>query len=103
MITIAGLQLITLAAKEGLALLNGTQVSTALAAAGLFAAEDVYLAALVTGALTTDACLGSDVPFDPRIHALRAHRGQVDAAATYRRLLSGSAIRASHAQCERGR
>ena len=97
----AGLRPLVLAPKEGLALLNGTQVSTALALAGLFAAERAMAAAFVAGALSVDACLGSDVPFDARIHALRAHRGQVDAATTYRRLLAGSAIRASHAQCER--
>jgi histidine ammonia-lyase len=67
----AGLAPMDLAAKEGLALLNGTQVSTALAAAGLFAAEDVFGAALVTGALAVDAAAGSDTPFDARIHAGR--------------------------------
>ena len=63
--------------KEGLALLNGTQISTALALAGLFRAERVLQAALVTGALmSVDAAKGSDAPFDPRIQALRGHRGQ---------------------------
>ena len=70
----------TLAPKEGLALLNGTQVSTALALAGLFAAERAMAAAFVAGALSVDACLGSDTPFDARIHAVRGHRGQLDAA-----------------------
>src|SRR5690606_8617333 len=65
----AGLQPLTLGPKEGLALLNGTQVSTALALAGLLAAEDAFAAALVTGALSVDAAAGSDTPFDPRIHA----------------------------------
>ena len=74
--------------KEGLALLNGTQVSTALALAGLFAAERALAAAFVAGALSVDACLGSDTPFDPRIQALRGHRGQADAAAIYRDLLA---------------
>jgi histidine ammonia-lyase len=92
----AGLQPATLGPKEGLALLNGTQFSTAHALAGLFGAQDLLQAALVTGALSTDAARGSDAPFDPRIHALRRHRGQVDTAAALRALLAGSAIRASH-------
>jgi histidine ammonia-lyase len=86
----------TLAPKEGLALLNGTQFSTAYALAGLFEAERVFQAALVTGALSTDAAKGSDTPFDPRIHALRQHPGQIAVAASLRVLLSGSAIRESH-------
>ena len=97
----AGLAPLELAPKEGLALLNGTQVSTALALGALFAAERVLAAAFVAGAMSVDACLASDVPFDARIHALRGHRGQADAAAVYRRLLEGSAIRASHATCDR--
>jgi len=97
----AGLRPVNLGPKEGLALLNGTQVSTALALAGLFAAERVLAAAFVAGALSLDACLGSDTPFDPRIHAVRGHRGQADAAAIYRALLEGSAIRASHKDCPR--
>lgn len=92
----AGLAPLTLAAKEGLALLNGTQVSTALALAGLFAAEDCLASALVTGAMSVDAARGSDTPFEPRIHAVRGHRGQIDAAAALRGLLAGSAIRDSH-------
>jgi histidine ammonia-lyase len=93
----AGLAPILLAAKEGLALLNGTQFSTANALAGLFEAETLFRSALVTGALSLDAARGSDAPFDPRIHALRRHRGQIEAAAALRALLAGSAIRASHA------
>jgi histidine ammonia-lyase len=85
-----------LGAKEGLALLNGTQFSTAHALAALFEAEILFRAALVTGALSTDAARGSDAPFDPRIHALRRHRGQIEAAAALRALMAGSAIRASH-------
>ena len=85
-----------LAPKEGLALLNGTQVSTALALAGLFAIEDVFAAAVVAGALSVDAAMGSDTPFDPRIHQLRGQQGQIDVATHYRDLLAGSAIRASH-------
>jgi histidine ammonia-lyase len=95
------LQPVVLGPKEGLALLNGTQVSTALALAGLFAAERAMAAAFVAGALSVDACLGSDTPFDARIHAVRGHRGQVDAAAVYRGLLAGSGIRASHKDCHR--
>ncbi len=92
----AGLSPLTLGPKEGLALLNGTQVSTALALAAAVGAERVMQAAVVAGALSTDAIKGSDTPFDPRIHALRPHPGQVRLAALYRQLLSGSEIRASH-------
>jgi histidine ammonia-lyase len=67
-----------------------------MALAGLFAAERAIAAAFVAGALSVDACLGSDTPFDPRIHAVRGHRGQADAAAIYRRSCRGSAIRESH-------
>ena len=93
---VAGAQAVALGPKEGLALLNGTQVSTALALSGLIAAERNAAAAILAGALSVDAVMGSDTPFDPRIHALRPHPGQVLAASHYRRLLSGSAIRASH-------
>lgn len=93
----AGLAPLDLAAKEGLALLNGTQFSAANALAGLFEAELLYQSALVTGALSTEAAKGSDTPFDPRIHTLRRHRGQIEAAAALRELMAGSAIRASHA------
>ena len=92
----AGLAPIVLAAKEGLALINGTQVSTALALRGLFGAHRCLQAALVTGALSTDAAMGSSAPFHPEIHTLRGHRGQIDAAAALARLLEGSAIRLSH-------
>jgi histidine ammonia-lyase len=92
----AGLAPLVLGPKEGLALLNGTQTSTALALAGLFEAERVFQAALVTGALTTDAAKGSDGPFDARIQALRGHRGQIDVASALRALMADSAIRASH-------
>jgi histidine ammonia-lyase len=90
------IQPLQLAAKEGLALINGTQTSTALALHGLFAFEPVLESALVIGALTVDAARGSDGPFDPRIHALRGQPGQIDVAQYYRALLAGSAIRASH-------
>jgi histidine ammonia-lyase len=92
----ASLAPIALGPKEGLALLNGTQFSTAEALAGLFAIARVFAAALVTGALSTDAAKGSDTPFDARIHALRGHRGQIEVAAALRALMAGSAIRASH-------
>ena len=92
----AGLSPLELGPKEGLALLNGTQFSTACALAGLFAAERLFQAALVTGALATDGAKGTDAPFDPRIHAVRGHRGQTEVAATLRGLLGGSAIRESH-------
>jgi histidine ammonia-lyase len=92
----AGLTPLALGPKEGLALLNGTQFSTANALAGLFEAENLFRSALVTGALSTDAARGSDAPFDPRIHALRKHRGQIETAQALRALMAGSAIRASH-------
>ncbi|WP_024587904.1 histidine ammonia-lyase [Aliihoeflea sp. 2WW] len=92
----AGLAPITLAAKEGLALINGTQVSTALALAGLFKAHRAANAALVAGALSTDAAMGSSAPFHPEIHALRGHQGQIDTAAALWALLDGSEIRESH-------
>jgi histidine ammonia-lyase len=94
----AGLEPVTLGPKEGLALLNGTQFSTANALAGFFAAERMLRVGLVAGALTTDAAMGSDGPFDPRIHALRRHSGQIETAATLRTLMAGSAIRESHAE-----
>jgi histidine ammonia-lyase len=92
----AGLVPIELAAKEGLALLNGTQFSTANALAGLFESELLFQSALVTGALSTEAAKGSDTPFDPRIHELRRHRGQIEVATALRTMMAGSAIRASH-------
>ncbi len=91
-----GIAPLQLQAKEGLALINGTQVSTALALHALFSFEPVLESALVIGALTVDAARGSDGPFDPRIHALRGQPGQIDVARCYRALLEGSAIRASH-------
>jgi histidine ammonia-lyase len=92
----AGLSPVALGPKEGLALLNGTQFSTAYALAGLFEAELLLQAGLATGALSTDAARGSDTPFDPRIHVLRRHRGQIEVARALRELIAGSAIRASH-------
>ncbi len=99
---IAGLDPITLAPKEGLALLNGTQASTALALEGLFHAEDLFASATVCGAMSVDAALGSRKPFDPRIHRVRGHRGQMDAALAFRFLLdSRSEIGESHDGCEK--
>jgi histidine ammonia-lyase len=92
----AGIAPVTLAAKEGLALINGTQVSTALALHGLFLAERLLEAAMVAGAMSLDAARGSDAPFDARVHAVRGQPGQIAAAAIYRELVAGSAIRASH-------
>jgi histidine ammonia-lyase len=92
----AGITPVTLAAKEGLALINGTQVSTAFALHGLFMAERLLEAAVVAGSMSVDAAKGSDAPFDPRIHAVRGQPGQIAVAGIYRRLLAGSAIRKSH-------
>jgi histidine ammonia-lyase len=96
-----GLEPLALEAKEGLALLNGTQVSTALALVGLYGAEANLEAALIAGALSTDALKGSDTPFDPRIHAARGHAGQSEVALVLRKLMVGSEIRHSHEDCPR--
>ncbi len=96
----AGLSPVTLGPKEGLALLNGTQASTAFALEGLFAAEDLFAAALVSGSLSVEAALGSRRPFDPLIHEVRGHRAQIDVAAVYRLLLAHSEIEISHKDCE---
>jgi histidine ammonia-lyase len=92
----AGLIPVTLGPKEGLALLNGTQFSTANALAGLLDVDELFRTALVTGALSTEAARGSDTPFDPRIHALRGHSGQIETALALKSLMDGSEIRASH-------
>ncbi|WP_216081660.1 histidine ammonia-lyase [Citrobacter sp. MGH 55] len=98
----AGLEPITLAAKEGLALLNGTQASTAFALRGLFEAQELFASAVMCGSLTTEAVLGSRRPFDARIHAARGQRGQIDAAALYRHVLTEtSALSQSHHNCEK--
>ena len=91
-----GLEAIRLSAKEGLALINGTQVSTALAIHALLGTERLFEAAVISGAVTLDAARGSDGPFDARIHAVRGQPGQIDCAAAYRGLTAGSAIRNSH-------
>jgi histidine ammonia-lyase len=96
-----GLAPLTLGPKEGLALLNGTQVSTALALAGLFELETAFAAAIVSGALSVDALAGSDAPFDARIQSVRGHSGQARVAQVFRELLAGSAIRESHRDCPR--
>ncbi|MEP4037841.1 histidine ammonia-lyase [Pseudophaeobacter sp.] len=92
----AGLTPIELGPKEGLALINGTQFSTAFGLAGLFGAWQAAQSALVTSALTTDAIMGSTAPLQPEIHSLRGHRGQIEAGVTMRALLEGSVIRESH-------
>ncbi len=98
---IAGLEPLVLAPKEGLALLNGTQVSTALAVEGLLAAENLLAAATVIGSLTVEAARGSRAPFDVRIHAARGHPSQIDMAAAYRELLDHSEIENSHDDCHK--
>ena len=97
----AGIKPLRLAPKEGLALLNGTQVSTALALAGVFRTENVLSAALTAGAMSSDAIDGSDTPFDRRIQNVRGHGGQIAVAAVLRDLMKGSDIRASHINCDR--
>lgn len=98
---VAGLEPVVLAPKEGLALLNGTQASTALALKGLFAADNVLQAGVVIGALSVEAAKGSRAPFDERIHAVRGHQAQMDIAAAFRDLLEHSAIERSHQDCEK--
>ena len=91
-----GLEPLALAAKEGLAMINGTQVSTALALAGLFEGWRCVISSLITGALSTDAAMASTIPFHSGIHALRGHQGQIDAARVLQKLLDNSEIRKSH-------
>lgn len=95
-LTKAGLKPLILGPKEGLALINGTQFSTALALAGLFDGWRNLRGALVTGCLSTDAIMGSTAPLEGEIHTLRGHRGQIDVAAAMRDLMAGSVIRESH-------
>lgn len=97
----AGLDALTLGPKEGLALLNGTQVSTALALAAVFRTEHLLAGVLTAGAMSTDAIKGSDTPFDDRIHQARGHAGQIAVASQLRELLADSDIRASHMDCDR--
>jgi histidine ammonia-lyase len=96
-----GLSAFTLAPKEGLALLNGTQVSTALAIDALLQTETLFSAALILGSLSVDAALGSDTPFDERIQMVRGQKGQIEVAGIYRQVLDGSDIRQSHRNCSR--
>ena len=96
-----GLAPIALGPKEGLALINGTQASTAIALDLLFIAERLFASALIAGAMSTDALKGTDTPFDPRIHEARGQPGQIAVAAVLKRLLEGSEIRRSHAACDR--
>ena len=98
---IVGLKPITLSSKEGLAFLNGTQVSTALALKGLFQTEDVFASAVVAGSMSVDALLGSITPFDARIHIARGQPGQIAVAPLYLELLEGSEINKSHLNCEK--
>jgi histidine ammonia-lyase len=99
---IAGLKPINLAAKEGLALLNGTQASTAFALEGLFYAEDLYAAGTVIGSMSVEAAMGSRAPFDERVHLVRGQKGQIDAAVAYREILTDSSeIGRSHLDCEK--
>lgn len=97
----AGIKPVVLGTKEGLALLNGTQLSTALALAGLFAAQDVFNAALVAGAMSIEACKGSVSPFQPELQRVRGQRGQIYVAEKLREFLDGSAILESHRDCEK--
>ena len=97
----AGLAPISLAPKEGLALLNGTQVSSALALSAVFRTENLLAAALVAGGMSADAIQGSDTPFDKRIQSVRGHGGQIAVAGVLRDLMRGSEIRASHIACDR--
>ena len=94
-----GMKPLELGPKEGLALINGTQASTAIALDALFTAERVFSAALGAGALSVDALKGSVKPFDPRISAVRGQPGQIRVAAEIRGLLDGSEILASHGRC----
>ena len=98
---VAELSPIILGPKEGLALLNGTQASTAFALAGLMAAEDLFVSAVVAGAMSVEAALGSHRPFDERIHLARGHQAQIDVASSYRALLDHSEIEKFHANCEK--
>jgi histidine ammonia-lyase len=97
----AGIEPLALAPKEGLALLNGTQVSTALALSAVFRTENLLAAALAAGAMSSDAIKGSDTPFDKRIQSVRGHGGQIAVAGVLRELMRGSEIRASHETCDR--
>lgn len=99
---VAGLEPLTLAAKEGLALLNGTQASTAFALQGLFRAENLYAQSCAIGSMSIEAAMGSRSPFDARIHEIRGQRGQIDSAAIFREMLGdNSQISDAHVDCEK--
>lgn len=99
---IAGLAPLTLAAKEGLALLNGTQASTAFALQGLFRTENLYAQSCAIGSMSIEAAMGSRSPFDARIHEVRGQRGQIDSAAIFRNMLDEhSEISEAHIDCEK--
>lgn len=100
-LSIAGLVPLKLGAKEGLALLNGLQVSTALSIDAFLSTESLFETAILAGCLSVDAAMGSDVPFDDRIQQVRGHQSQIDVATLYRGLLAGSDIRESHRDCHR--
>ena len=100
-LAIVNLNPLQLAPKEGLALLNGTQVSTALAITGLLATEDIFVAAIVAGALSVDAARGSVTPFDERIQLIRGHATQIEVAKMLRELLQNSEIVQSHLHCQK--
>lgn len=97
----AGLEPLELAPKEGLALLNGLQISTALCISAFFSSELLFETAILAGSLSVDAAKGSDIPFDKRIHQARGYPAQQDVAKMYRDFLAGSAIRESHRDCRR--
>ncbi len=99
-LAICGRRPLILGPKEGLALLNGTQASTAMALEGLFACENLFASAMVSGSLSVEAALGSRRPFSALIHEIRGHQEQIDVAADYRKLLTHSEIEASHKDCE---
>lgn len=92
---------LTLAPKEGLALLNGTQVSTAITIVALFSTEKIFENALIAGALSVDAMKGSYKPFDARLQAVRGHATQIKVAEMLRELLAHSEIGESHESCEK--
>ena len=100
-LALAGLKPLSLAPKEGLALLNGTQASTAFALQGLLGAEDLFAATVATGSLSVEAAMGSRSPFDARVHQARGLPGQMDVAAAYRNLLDHSAIEQAHVNCDK--
>ena len=97
----SNLKPIELGPKEGLALLNGTQVSTAIALNAYFETENLFLSAIISGALTLEAIKGSITPFDERIHEARGQKGQIDVAKELSKLIDGSEILKSHANCDR--